>query len=444
MKKNKKSKKWLWILGIVLLVGIIGISVLSNQNNVADNIKTTTITRNQISLVSLSTGKITSNDQDNIRLSGTVSKVNVSLGDVVKKGDVLGEYTKTSSTSDIIAPITGVVTSIPLQLGTQLAISNSSQFKMQISVPETQINKIQLYQYAEVYVSAIDVTFYGSVSSISKVGTTIGVNTTYPVVITFEGQNQAALVGMSAVSKMFVDGYGDYYVNGKIEASNETKLDLDGTVTQLNVKVGDSVTKGQKLGEYQTNMQANTKVYATRDGVVTAVASSVSPEFVVSNPESLKLVINITETDIHKIELGQTAEVYVEAVERSFAGTVSHIGLVGNTNLDYTTYPVTIDFDGEDSPLFIGMSASAKIVTETKSNILVVPFEAIVNENTQRYLISAEWLKNTRAKQSDYYIPIETGIADAFNVEVIGDNLEGKEIVIIEESSLFPVFTNND
>ena len=99
MKKNKKSKKWLWILGIVLLVGIIGISVLSNQNNVADNIKTTTITRNQISLVSLSTGKITSNDQDNIRLSGTVSKVNVSLGDVVKKGDVLGEYTKTSSSS---------------------------------------------------------------------------------------------------------------------------------------------------------------------------------------------------------------------------------------------------------------------------------------------------------------------------------------------------------
>ncbi len=444
MKKNKKSKKWIWIVGIVILVLIVAYQFLGNRNNLADTTKTYTIKSGEISLVSLSTGKISSSDQDNIRLSGSVTDVKVKLGDSVKKGDILGEYTKTSSTNSIIAPISGVVTQLPLQLGTSLAISNSSQFKMQITVTENEVNKIKLYQYAEVYVSAIDYTFYGSVSSISKVGTTIGLSTTYPVVITFDGQNQAALVGMSAVSKTFVEGYGDYYVHGKIEAANETKVELDGTVTKLDVKVGDTVSKGQKLGEYQSSLQANTKVYATRDGIITAIASSVSPEFVISNPEALKVVINITETDIHKIEIGQSADVYIEAVDRNFKGTVSHIGLVGNTNLDYTTYPVTIDFDGEDSPLFIGMSASAKIVTETKSNILIVPFESIVTENTNRYLISAEWLQNTRANQSDYYIPIETGIADAFNVEVIGENLEGKEIIIIEESAIFPIFSNND
>lgn len=444
MKKNKKSKKWMWIVGIGILAVVIAFQFLGNQNKLAENTKTYVIKQGDISLVSLSTGKITSSDQDNIKLSGTVSDVKVKLGDLVKKGDLLGEYTKTSSTNSIIAPITGVVTQVPLQLGTSLAISNSTQFKMQINVSESEINKIKLYQSAEVYVSAIDTTFYGSVSSISKVGTTIGTSTNYPVTITFDGQNQALLVGMSSVSKMVVDGYGDYYVHGKIEAANETKVELDGTVTQLNVKVGDSVTKGQKLGEYQSSMQTNTKIYATRDGIVTAIASSISPEFVISNPEALKVVINITETDIHKIQIGQNADVYIEAVDRNFSGTVTHIGLVGNTNLDYTTYPVTIDFNGEDAPLFIGMSASAKIITETKSNILIVPFEAIVNDNTQRYLISAEWLKNTRASKSEYYIPIETGIADAFNVEVIGENLSGKEVIIIEESSIFPMFTNND
>jgi multidrug efflux pump subunit AcrA (membrane-fusion protein) len=444
MKKNKKSRKWIWIGLAIVLVIFLASQLLSGRSNLADRTKTFTISQGEISLVSLSTGKISSSDQANIRLSGSVTEVFVKLGDSVKKGDLLAEYTKTSSTNNIISPITGIVTQLPTQLGTSLAISNSAQFKMQIGVTESEINKIKLSQSAEVYVSAIDYTFYGSVTSISKVGTTIGLNTSYPVVITFDGQGQNLLVGMSAVSKTFVEGYGDYYVHGKVEAANETKVELDGTITQLNVKIGDTVSKGQKLGEYQSSMQTNTKVYASRDGIITAIASSVSPEFIISNPAELRVIINITETDIHKIKVGQSADVYVEAVDRNFVGTVSNIGLVGNTNLDYTTYPVTIEFDGEDAPLFIGMSSSAKIITETKSNILIVPFEAIVTENTQRYLVSAEWLQDTGADQSEYFIPIETGIADAFNVEVIGENLLGKEIIIIEESSVFPIFSNND
>jgi HlyD family secretion protein len=444
MKKNKKSKKWIWLGLVVIIVALVAFQLFRGSNNLADSTKTYMISQGEISLVSLSTGKISSSDQVNIRLSGSVSDVFVSLGDSVKKGDVLGEYTKTSSTNNIISPITGVVTQLPSQLGTSLAISNSSQFKMQIGVSESEVNKVKLNQSAEVYVSALDYTFYGSVTSISKVGTTIGLSTTYPVVITFDGQGQNLLVGMSAVSKTVVEGYGNLYVNGKVEAANETKVELDGTVTQISVKVGDTVSKGQKLGEYQSSMQTNTKIYASRDGIITSIASSISPEFVISNPAELKVIINITETDIHKIKIGQSADVYVEAVDRNFVGVVSNIGLVGNTNLDYTTYPVTIDFDGEDAPLFIGMSSSAKIITETKSNILIVPFEAIVTENTQRYLISAEWLQDTGADQSEYFIPIETGIADAFNVEVIGENLLGKEIIIIEESSVFPIFSNND
>lgn len=444
MKKNKKSKKWMWFVGIGLIVLLLIIQFMGNRNNLIDSTKTYTIKESEISLVSLSTGKITSADQDNIRVSGSVTNVFVELGDQVTKGTVLGEYTSTSKTNSIISPIGGVVTQVPSQLSTSLAISNSKQFKMQINVSESEINKVKLYQSAEVYVSAIDYTFFGSVTSISKVGTTIGSSTTYPVTISFDGQSQAVLVGMSGVSKMFVDGYGDYYVHGKIEASNDTKILLDGTITRVDVNVGDTVSKGQKLGEYQTNMKTNAKIYASRDGIVTTIASNISPEFVISNPDVLEVIINITETDIHKIVVGQNAEVYVEAIDRTFNGTVAHIGLVGNTNLDYTTYPVTIQFDGEDAPLFIGMSSSAKIITETKSNILVVPFEAIVTENTQRYLISAEWLQNTRAPQSDYFIPIETGIADAFNVQVIGENLLGKEIIIIEESSVFPIFSNND
>ena len=89
MKKNKKSKKWMWIVGIGILAVVIAFQFLGNQNKLAENTKTYVIKQGDISLVSLSTGKITSSDQDNIKLSGTVSDVKVKLGDLVKKGDLL-------------------------------------------------------------------------------------------------------------------------------------------------------------------------------------------------------------------------------------------------------------------------------------------------------------------------------------------------------------------
>lgn len=441
MKKNKKSRKPIWI-ALAVLVLILVVILTNFRNQAPADIKTYTIEKGKIELLALATGKLTSSNEDRIKLNGSVTDTLVALGDVVSKGDILGEYTRQSSTNSLYAPVSGVVTEVPSALGSTLTIAGSNQFKMVIQLPETELKRVSLGQYAEVYVSAVDQTFYGSVTKINQVATIMGPQSTFGVTLSFDGDTTMVRVGMSAVSKMQLEGYGDYYVHGKLEAAQETRITIDGSLTKVDVKVGDTVNKNQKLGEYQSSMKTNVKITATRDGIVTSIPSGLSTGFVIADPDALELTVDITETDIHKLSIGQNADIYIEAIDRHFEGAIVKIAYVGNTNLDYTTYPVTIEFDEADASVFLGMSGSASIVTNTKDNILIVPFEAIVTEGTQRYLVSAEWLDNSRRPQSEYYLPIETGLADAFYVEVIGEDLEGKEVLIIEKTSLFPIIGN--
>lgn len=441
MKKNKKSLKPIWI-ALAVLALIFVVILMNFRNQAPADVKTYTIEKGKIELLALATGKLTSSNEDRIKLNGSVTDTLVALGDVVSKGDILGEYTRQSSTNSLYAPVSGVVTEVPSALGSTLTIAGSNQFKMIIQLPETEIKRVSLGQYAEVYVSAVDQTFYGSVTKINQVATVMGPQSTFGVTLSFDGDTTKVRVGMSAVSKMQLEGYGDYYVHGKLEAAQETRVTIDGSLTKVDVKVGDTVNKNQKLGEYQSSMKTNVKITATRDGIITSIPSGLSTGFVIADPDALELTVDITETDIHKLSIGQNADIYIEAIDRHFEGAIVKIAYVGNTNLDYTTYPVTIEFDEADASVFLGMSGSASIVTNTKENILIVPFEAIVTEGTQRYLVSAEWLDNSRRPQSEYYLPIETGLADAFYVEVIGEDLEGKEVLIIEKTSLFPIIGN--
>lgn len=441
MKKNKKSRKSIWI-ALVVLTLVFVVILMNFRNQAPADVKTHTIEKGKIELLALATGKLSSSNEDRIKLNGSVTDTLVALGDVVVKGDILGEYTRQSSTNSLYAPVSGVVTEVPSALGSTLTIAGSNQYKMVIQLPETELKRVSLGQYAEIYVSATDQTFYGSVTKINQVATIMGPQSTFGVTLSFEGDTNKIRVGMSAVSKMQLEGYGDYYVHGKLEAAQETRVTIDGSLTKLDVKIGDTVSKNQKLGEYQSSLKTNVKIVATRDGIITSIPSGLSTGFVIADPDALELTVDITETDIHKLSLGQSADIYIEAIDRHFEGSINKIAYVGNTNLDYTTYPVTLEFDEADASVFLGMSGSASIVTNTKENILIVPFEAIVTEGTQRYLVSAEWLENSRRPQSEYYLPIETGLADAFYVEVIGEDLEGKEVLIIEKTSLFPIIAN--
>jgi multidrug efflux pump subunit AcrA (membrane-fusion protein) len=443
--KKKKSKL---VRNIVVFAGVIAVlsfgiwfQMDQNRRTRIENTPIYTIQRGEISLVSLATGKLSSADQTRIRVEGSVTRLDVSLGERVQKNQVLAEYQRQSFEAETqYSPVSGIVTQMPLGPNSKMLITNMSQLSLEFTVSEFDRQRFKLGQKAEVYVQAIDTTFYGQVSKLAELSLTP--TSVFTIAVTFNNTNPDTLLGMSGVAKIPLENYGDFFAHGKLVAANPTEILVQGTVVQSFIQIGDRVTRGAALFTYQGG-STRSSLLSTVDGVVTQLPGAMGNEFVISQSDQLQLVINISETDIHKIRLNQTADIFIEAINQTFVGSVSDISNVGNTALDYTTYPVTLSFDGKDFPLFIGMSASARIVVETKPNILVVPFEALISVGTERYVISAEWLQNPNRPRSDYYIPVKTGIADVYTVEVIGDNLENTDIIIIEASAGFPFFRPN-
>ncbi|MBS3972691.1 MAG: HlyD family efflux transporter periplasmic adaptor subunit [Erysipelotrichia bacterium] len=228
--------------------------------------------------------------------------------------------------------------------------------------------------------------------------------------------------------------------SGKLTSSEETSVNVSGTLSRTLVKVGDRVTRNQRIGETRDVMGNTLAVRASRDGIITSLPSALNNAFVISNPNKFKLVVNISERDVSRLSVGQSAEIFIQSLNLTFQGEVSDIGLIGNTSLDFTTYPVTVVFDHGDEPLFLGMSASARISVSVFEDILIIPFEALIIDGTQRYVLSAEWLKETNRPQREFYVAVTTGVADIYNVQVSGENLEGLSIIVPDPSSSFPFF----
>ncbi|MDP2814617.1 MAG: HlyD family efflux transporter periplasmic adaptor subunit [Erysipelotrichaceae bacterium] len=232
--------------------------------------------------------------------------------------------------------------------------------------------------------------------------------------------------------------------SGKITSADSEDVTFNGTFRRTTVELGDTVAKDDKIGEYVNNLGQLIAIRANRDGLITQVPSAVMSKFEISNPDKFQLDIQITERDIYKIALGQSATIYVEAVNESYIGEVTKISSLGNTSGDFTTYTVTVGFDHGETSVYLGMSGSAKIVLETFENIAVVPVEALITSDGKRYLLSADWLDNANLPQSDYYIPVTTGVADIYDIEVIADDLIGKTIIILPETGdNFPFFQGN-
>ena len=110
---------------------------------------------------------------------------------------------------------------------------------------------------------------------------------------------------------------------------------FDGTVTTLNIDVGDTVAAGQ-------------------------------PVLVLATLDQLQAVTkDLTELDVVRVKVGQDVVVTVDAMpDEEFAGTVSEIALSPGDYRGDVVYAVTIDLADVDSLLYWGMTALVEIQAE--------------------------------------------------------------------------------
>ena len=181
---------------------------------------------------------------------------------------------------------------------------------------------------------------------------------------------------------------------------------IEGIMTLRNIEVGNMVTNNQ---------------------VVASVAKF----------DPLLARIQVTEKDFGKITVGQTARITVEAApEREFTGTVKMISPV--VDPESGTVKVTVEVPRTDASLLRpGMFASVYIITETRSNTLVIPKKALVLEGEGNQVFTFETDPESGRGQAQRK-RIEIGFTDSDRLEILSGLFQGEQVITVGQEGLRP------
>lgn len=161
----------------------------------------------------------------------------------------------------------------------------------------------------------------------------------------------------------------------------------------------------------------------------------------------IQVEASIPEADIGKLKVGQPVTFTVDAHEDTFTGAVSQIRLSSATIQNVVTYPVIVRAPNPALKLFPGMTATITCETDRHSDVMKVPNAALRfkpstesrdvspmtsgSRKSSRRPVQQVWrLKDGKNRLEP--IPVETGITDGINTEVLKspELRVGQEVVV--------------
>ncbi len=229
--------------------------------------------------------------------------------------------------------------------------------------------------------------------------------------------------------------------NDDVLSKTEYRAPFDGVVTNLPVREGESVVVGIQ------NAQGSTLMTLADTSVITAE-------------------VKVDETDIVNVKLGQTAEVSIDAIpKKKFKGTVTEIGnnaLLRSTGVatsqstggtqEAKDFKVVVTLTEVPEGLRPGLSATAKITTNSKQNTLSIPIQALTIRQKGDLVVkpkgkdkgtaqAAEKPEDLKASKEEVqgvfvvrsgkaqFVQVQTGVTGTTDIEVTDGLKEGDEIV---------------
>ena len=160
----------------------------------------------------------------------------------------------------------------------------------------------------------------------------------------------------------------------------------------------------------ETVTETLTEEVTTSYSVAETTVASITPQ------DYMYVTITVDELDILSLEEGLEAQVSLDAFPgQAFTGVVESIDLSGTNEGGNSKYTAVVRIDRSENML-AGMNASVKIVLGTTEDVLYVPADAIVEDETGTYVYT-----NYDEKTETFGDPVEveTGVSDGTNVEIV-------------------------
>ena len=443
------KKKWkivILLLLAVLIAGGVFASIKYSERGIVI-VQTGKVGREDLTAIVTASGEVKPRNYINIGANSQgpapITAIFVKEGDHVKKGQVLARLAAVQPRADLSAQQASLNAALADSSATEASVK-SAEDTIAVAKAQVEHDKADLEQKKNDLKRAQDL-FDGKLISAQdyenkKVLYDLAMST-LNASVTKVRQSQSAHAQSAAqlsssqrkVSQVraMVTRYGD------VLKQYDAIAPLDGVVTNLPVRVGETVVPGLQ------NSTASTIMTIADMSIITAE-------------------VHVDETDIVSVKLDQTADVTVDAIpNRIFKGKVIEIGdtaIVRSTGVaasqsqtssqEAKDFKVVIALDISEDLVRPGLSCTAKITTAVRPRTLAIPIQALTIRQKgqlqsvkkgEKPVTDPAALKAAKEELQGVFIvqggkavfrEVKTGISGSTDIEVLPGVLsEGDEIV---------------
>jgi multidrug efflux pump subunit AcrA (membrane-fusion protein) len=201
-------------------------------------------------------------------------------------------------------------------------------------------------------------------------------------------------------------------------------------INQIEVTEGQSVSEGDLLFSYNSQLGQTVEVTAIADGIVRSVDTSEGLRTsgqVVSVGSAVPVVsVFASEYDADLVDIGQKASIELDAINVVFEGDVISIGQVARSVSGIKQYEVLVEVTKIPTGARFGMSATAEIEVERSASVLAVPFSALIGELPEVQIL----VTGASGEQTVTTVEVKLGIRGDSLVEITS-GLQAGDLVVI-------------
>jgi HlyD family secretion protein len=421
----------------VLLVvgGIVWYSIYKSNQNVV-TVQTGRVARQDLVSLVTASGEIRPKNYTNVLGEGIgkITDIVVKEGDHVKKGDVLLHLENIQPGADVRAQMAGIDAS---QAGMKAAAASYDSAVATLAQRQSDFDKAkldwarsqQLYKEQLISKQEFDsskATYDSAVAAVTA----------------SQAQVSQARAARDQASSNLDQNNAVLTRTKDILRKTTYTAPIDGIVSYIAVRVGENVVPG----------------------IQGTAGSSI---LTISDMSVVTTEVKVDETDIVSIRDGQPVDVTIDAIpDKIFKGHVTEVGELailrtsGQASMTAATantqeardFKVVVTLDNPPDSLRPGLSATAKIHTAQKQNVMSIPIQALA-ERSQKELdeakngttstnvtLAASTVESTSAKTDiqgvfvvrdgkAQFVPVKTGISGTTDIEVTDGIKEGDVIV---------------
>ena len=429
----KGKKKFIVIIIILIAAVFAAIKITGSKNNAKATNTVTAGTVEKKDIVETLSLKAPLEGTESIdvvsKLHYEILSINVKEGDKVTKGQVLATL-DTTSLKDEIETLKYQLDLLKIQQSESSQNTENDVALAQIKLEESMESKQRDYEAALEVLKNAEKS-YNSTKTLYESG---------------------------AESKTALDDAEKSYNDAKravegFNVSNGKVVPTDAELEEIEIlkDKGSSASTAKNIQIAQKNLEIKMKaledcqIKSSIDGTVTRVNAKVGrfadevgdnlPMFVIENIDNLKMNVKVSEYSIGKLEIGQKAEIKADILKGNTAqGVVSRISPTGEEKSGTTErfIPIQIDVTGSDTGLIAGINATADIFVNESKNTLIIPVEALYDNNDGTYAVFK--IKDDLTLEK---VPVEIGVESILELEVKSDLLnEGDKIVLSPTAEL--------